>query len=275
MSLKIKSTPINDVGEVSFDPSDPTLDSPLLRGPPHAPSSASADLNKQSFFAYCLLALGAFAVNAIFIAGGLGVLGNKFTTPDSTLSAEGAQVGHIMDARETWAIGFVLAGAFAGPALIGWLLIASVQQMAGRPRSSFLICFALTTISAAIAVWAWVDLIVSWDTFNVIERFNDTLPGGNKPDTLKQFLGGLIFCTFSLLTLAALGVSVNLFPDAVQGLKYPNAAQGAFSNVYYGMKRSKTAPSDFQPTHIKSNWKGMVGLGLTLLGSFAATTVLT
>jgi hypothetical protein len=252
------------------------LGSPLLRGPPHVTSSvASGDLNQQPFFAYCLLALGAFAVNAIFIAGGLGVLGNKYTTPDSTLSAEGAQVGHIMDVRETWAIGFVLAGAFAGPALIGWLLIASVQQMAGRPKTSLFICCALTAISAAIAVWAWIDLIVSWDTFNVIERFDDTQPGGNKPDTLKQFLGGLIFCTFSLLTLAALGVCVNLVPGAVQGLKNPNAANSIFSYVFHGLKRSKTPPSDFQPTHIKSNWKGMAGLGLTLLGSFAATTVLT
>ena len=84
-TLRIKTAPINDAGEVSFDPVSDSLGSPLLRGPPHVTSSvASGDLNQQPFFAYCLLALGAFAVNAIFIAGGLGILGNKYTTPDHT-----------------------------------------------------------------------------------------------------------------------------------------------------------------------------------------------
>jgi hypothetical protein len=208
--------------------------------------------------------LSTLAVNGLLVICGMGLLGDKYVTADPDLSAPNAQVGHIMTYLTTVGVAAVLLGAFFGPALASYLLIVTLQSIrtTGAVRTLGLV-LVQTSAAFGMAFWAWNDLVVARDTYNVVERFDDTQRGGNKPDTLKQFLGGLLFTTFSLLTLAGVGVMIkNVLPEV-------------FRIVSSGNTRNSVVAADFQPTTAKLNVWGMYGLSATLIGCFIATTIFT
>lgn len=217
--------------------------------------------------------LSTIAVNGLLVICGMGLLGDKYVTADPDLSAPGAQVGHIMTYLTTVGIAAVLLGAFFGPALASYLLIVTMQRIR-TTGTAITLGLLLVQISVAysMAFWAWNDLVVARDTYNIVERFNDTQPGGNKPDTLKQFLGGLLFSTFSLLTLAGVGVTLkNVLPEVFRMV----SKEMGMSYIVLKNTRNSVVPADFQPTTAKLNVWGMLGLSTTLVGCFIASTIFT
>lgn len=207
------------------------------------------------------------AVNGLLVICGIGIIGDKYVTADPILSSPGNMVGHIMSRTTTVGIAFVLLGAFSGPSLASLLLIMTARTRNTR-GALFTLALVVPQFVAAcnMASWAWFDLIVARDTYNVVERYSDMQPGGNKPDTLKQFLGVLLFSTYSLLALAGFLIIVKLL--------LPEVARVVLGgNVGYA--RGGVVATDFQPTAANFNVLGMLGLATTLMIAFGATTIFT
>ena len=233
---------------------------------------------------HATVALFALASTTGLVFGGFSLLGDKYEQPDSKYGSIGAPQAHIMNAATVTGVQFVLAGAFFAPAACAWLLIVSAQRVHATGASfAFAGAAAVAAMAIAISSWAWTDLIDATNTYNVGEVFS----GGTKPDTLKQFLGGLVFAAFIPLALTAVVVAASFsrracsnclrsFGDAMPASK--DARRSFVSSVVAALSARAPAPAsprDSAPSRLSHNCGGIAGLALLLVLWFASTTIFT
>lgn len=260
---------------------------------PTSPLSAADYASAKSTFTpnvfsgvWLHIAVGLLAVATTLglIFGGFAILGDKYEQPDSTYGSIGAPQAHIMNAATVTGVQFVLAGAFFAPAACAWLLIVSAQRVhaTGAPLA-FAGAAAVAAVASAIASWAWTDLVDAANTFNVGEVFS----GGTKPDTLKQFLGGLVFAAFVPLAATAVIVAASFSRRAVthcmRALRGAapdgrGARRSLVSAVVESLSADAAAPApprDYAPSRLSHNCGGITGLAFLLVVWFASTTIFT
>ena len=106
------------------------------------------------------VALLAAAANVGLVAGGLGVIGDKYTTVEPSLSSASNPVAHIMSPATAAGVAAVLVGAFAGPAALGWLLVVTAQRARATGAAAALGgAAAVLAAAAGVAGFAWHDLV--------------------------------------------------------------------------------------------------------------------
>ena len=185
------------------------------------------------------------ALHGALLLTGFALLGGAYSQIDAEL-----QQNSFLDARATAGVFLVLAGCALGPLAVGaWLLCVSQRTVRGgglsRRGGAALAALALAGC-VGVCAYAWASLIVPGETFHRGTATN------NQPDTLKQFLGGLLFAAYAPATLLAACISSALLARA------PGAPAPA-------------AP--LQPEALSRNWRGLAGLAaVSLAVAFGTAT---
>ena len=191
---------------------------------------------------------------AALLGGGLALLGSQYMAIDPEL-----QQNSFLTPSATLGVLLVLLGCALGPLALGFWLLA-LSQRAGRGLSAGA---AAALAGAALAgclglcAWAWAALIVPGETYH-----RGTLTN-NQPDTLKQFLGGLLFAAFAPVTAVAARICAALAGRAWGGSG--DAAPAAAARP----------PTPFQNERLASNWRGFAALAALSLVVTAGTATCT
>lgn len=175
---------------------------------------------------------------------GLELLGATYMTPDGSL---GGFLSNALDGQALFGVIVTLLVAVYAPIAAGGLIVRAglSQNSAGRGAAALAVAIVLAT-SLASAVASTVVLVVPDQTFNA---------GTAQPDTLRQFLGGL---------LLAVSLAVAL------------AAAGALGTILrHDIKRKVPQPGDFQPSTLLANWQRLALLAVTAAAVLASTAVFT
>jgi hypothetical protein len=183
-----------------------------------------------------------FGLSLLLAAHGLLLLGfflvgDTYNRVDPELQTNG-----FLDARAAAGVFLVLAGCCVGPLSVGGFLLCASQR-AGRGvtlRGAGALAALTFAGCCAVCACAWGALIVPGETYHRGTVTN------SQPDTLKQFLGGLLFAAYAPAALLAARVAVALLASRAPTAPPGGGGGGAL----------------LQPEALSLNWRGLAGLAL-------------
>ena len=191
--------------------------------------------SRTHLLASLLLAL----LHVLLLGAGFFLLGGKYNAIDPEL-----QQNSFLDPPATLGVLLVLAGCTLGPLAVGGWLLCTTQR-AGRGLSLVAACALVASMLCGclgLCAFAWATLIVPGETYHRGTVTN------NQPDTLKQFLGGLLFAAYAPVTACCAFILLAL------------ARRGGGGGAAAAASRAAAA-APFQREGFRANWGGLALLG--------------